>query len=89
MTSDFVIGLARQALENMLIISLPVLTVSLVVGLAISIFQAVTQLQETTLTFVPKIIVTFIALLIFGPWMINRITDFTREILQNIPNWIH
>jgi len=89
MTSDFVIGLARQALENMLIISLPVLLVSLVVGLAISVFQAVTQLQETTLTFVPKIIVTFIALLFFGPWMINKITDFTLEILQNIPNWIH
>lgn len=89
MTSDFVIGLARQALENMLIISLPVLLVSLVVGLAISVFQAVTQLQEATLTFVPKIIVTFIALLLFGPWMINKFTDFTLEILQNIPNWIH
>lgn len=88
MTAEFVIGLGRQALETMLMVSLPVLIVSLIVGVLISIFQAVTQIQEATITFVPKIIATFIALLIFGSWMIGRLSYLTREIFQNIPFWI-
>ncbi len=88
MTTEFVIGLGRQALETMLVLSLPVLMVSLVVGVIISIFQAVTQIQEATITFVPKIVATFLALLVFGGWMIARISDFTREIFHNIPFWI-
>lgn len=88
MTTEFVIGIGRQALEIMLMISLPVLLVSLVVGVIISIFQAVTQIQEATITFVPKIIATFLSLLIFGGWMISKITDFTRTILQNLPYWV-
>ncbi|MCX7823002.1 MAG: flagellar biosynthesis protein FliQ [Syntrophobacterales bacterium] len=88
MTSEFVIGLGRQALETMLMVSLPVLTVSLLVGVLISIFQAVTQIQEATITFVPKIIVTFLSLLFFGSWMMERISGFAREIFQNIPFWI-
>jgi flagellar biosynthetic protein FliQ len=87
-TAEFVIGLGRQALETMLMVSLPVLIVSLIVGVLISIFQAVTQIQEATITFVPKIIATFIALLIFGDWMIGRLSYLTREIFQNIPFWI-
>jgi len=87
-TAEFVIGLGRQALETMLMVSLPVLIVSLIVGVLISIFQAVTQIQEATITFVPKIIATFIALLIFGSWMIGRLSYLTREIFQNIPFWI-
>jgi flagellar biosynthetic protein FliQ len=87
MTEDFIIGFARQALEIMLIVSLPTLLVSLVVGVIISIFQSVTQIQEMTITFVPKIVVTFLSLLLFGPWMIEKLVGFTREILQNIPNW--
>ncbi len=89
MSFEFVIGLGRQALETMILVSTPVLMVSLVVGLVISIFQAVTQLQETTITFVPKIVATFLALLFFGGWMMNKLTDFTREIITNIPHWIH
>lgn len=85
MSEEYIIGFARQALETMLMMSLPVLLVSLVVGVIISLFQAVTQIQEMTLTFVPKIVATFISLLLFGAWMIERITDFTREILQNLP----
>ncbi len=88
MTPEFVIGLGRQALEIMLEVSLPVLLLSLIVGVIISIFQTVTQIQEATITFVPKIIVTFVSLLIFGGWIISKITDFTTYILENLPNWI-
>ncbi len=88
MTPEFIIGLGRQALETMLAVSLPVLLLSLLVGVIISIFQTVTQIQEATITFVPKIVVTFVSLLIFGSWMISKMTDFTRHILENFPNWI-
>lgn len=88
MTFEFVLGFGRQALETMLLVSLPVLLVSLVVGLLVSIFQSVTQIQEMTITFVPKIVVTFLALLLFGSWMMGRLTDFLREVIVNIPNWV-
>lgn len=88
MTAEFIMGLARQTLETLLWVSLPTLLLSLIVGLIVSIFQSVTQIQEMTLSFVPKIIITFLALLIFGSWMMTKLTDFTREILQNIPNWL-
>jgi flagellar biosynthesis protein FliQ len=88
MTEDFIIGFARQALETMLMMSLPVLVVSLVVGVIISLFQSVTQIQEMTLTFVPKIVATFLALILFGSWMIDKLLDFTRQILLNLPYWV-
>jgi len=88
MTPEFVIGLARQAIETMLMVSLPTLLMSLIVGVIISTFQAVTQIQEMTISFVPKIIVTFLSLLIFGGWMMSKLLDFTREIIQMIPLWI-
>jgi flagellar biosynthetic protein FliQ len=88
MTPDFIIGLARQAIETLLLVSLPTLLVSLVVGLLISLFQAVTQIQEMTISFVPKIVITFLSLLIFGAWMIGKLVDFTREMIQMIPHWI-
>jgi flagellar biosynthesis protein FliQ len=88
MTEDFIIGFARQAIETMLMVSLPVLLVSLVVGVIISLFQSVTQMQEMTITFVPKIVTTFLSLIIFGPWMIERITGFLREVLVNLPYWV-
>jgi flagellar biosynthetic protein FliQ len=87
MTEDFIIGFARQALETTLLVSLPVLLVSLIVGVIISLFQSVTQMQEMTLTFVPKIIAAFVSLVLFGPWMVGKLTDFTREILQNLAYW--
>ncbi len=89
MTDEFIIGFATQALETMLLVSLPTLLISLVVGVIISIFQSVTQIQEMTITFVPKIIVTFLSLLVFGAWMLEKIVGFTREILLNVPYWIH
>lgn len=87
MTEDFIIGFARSALETMLMVSLPVLLVSLVVGIIISLFQSVTQMQEMTITFVPKIIATFLSLIVFGTWMIERMTGFMREVLLNLPYW--
>ncbi len=88
MTSDFIIGLARQALETLILVSMPVLLVSLAVGLLVGIFQSVTQIQEMTVSFVPKIVLTFASLILFGSWMITKLLDFTREILQMIPQWI-
>ncbi len=89
MTPEFIIGLARQALETMLYVSMPVLAMSLIVGLIVSIFQAVTQIQEMTIAFVPKIVVSFLSLMVFGSWMIGKLLDFTREIITNIPQWVH
>ena len=68
-----------------LLIAGPMLAFGLVIGLVVSIFQAVTQIQEMTLTFVPKIIGIALALLIFLPWMINKLTDFTRHMIEMIP----
>ncbi len=89
MTPEFIIGLARQALETMLYVSMPVLAMSLIVGLIVSIFQAVTQIQEMTIAFVPKIVISFLSLMVFGSWMIGKLLDFTREIITNIPQWVH
>lgn len=88
MTPEFVIGLARQALETLLFVSMPALLLSLLVGLIVSIFQAVTQIQEMTIAFVPKIVVTFLSLMLFGSWMIGKMVDFTRELIINIPQYI-
>ncbi len=89
MTQQFVIGLARHSIELTLLISLPMLGLGLVVGLAVSVFQAVTQIQEMTLTFVPKILAVMLALLLTFPWMMNKMLDFTRELIVNIPAMIH
>ncbi len=86
MSYEFVISFGRHAVETMLMVSLPVLGLSMVVGLIISIFQSVTQIQEMTLTFVPKIVITFLALLFFGSWMLGKLSDFLREVIMTIPN---
>ena len=88
MTPDMVVALARQAIEVALFLALPMLGVSLVVGVVISVLQAATQIQEATLTFVPKILAMFLGLLIAFPWMMDKLTSFTRELLMNIPNYI-
>ena len=80
-----VVAIGREALMLTVMISGPLLLFALVVGLIISIFQAVTQIQEMTLTFVPKILAVALALLIFLPWMINMATDFTRHMFELIP----
>ncbi|EHJ48420.1 flagellar biosynthetic protein FliQ [Solidesulfovibrio carbinoliphilus subsp. oakridgensis] len=88
MTTDMVVALSRQAIETALFLALPMLGVSLVVGVIISVLQAATQIQEMTLTFVPKILSMFIALLIAFPWMMDKMLNFTRELLMNIPTYI-
>lgn len=88
MSSEFIMGLARQAIETTLMVSMPVLLLSLVVGVIISLFQAVTQIQEMTITFVPKIMVTFLAMLFLGGWMMEKMVGLAREILENFPHWI-
>ena len=86
MNYAFVIAFGRQAIETMLLVSLPVLGLSMAVGLIISVFQSVTQIQEMTITFVPKIFVTFLALLLCGSWMLGKLAGFLREVILNIPN---
>ncbi|MEF2965199.1 flagellar biosynthesis protein FliQ [Paenibacillus sp. M1] len=88
MSSDFIIGLAGQAVYTVLKVSAPMLLIGLVVGLIISIFQATTQIQEQTLAFVPKIIAVLLALLLFGPWILSTLVDFTYGILNNLSNYI-
>lgn len=77
MTQEFVLTVAREAILAALIIAAPLLVLSLVVGLGVSIFQATTQIQEPTLTFVPKIIAVFLGMLVFGSWMLNLLIQFT------------
>ncbi len=89
MTPELVVQLARRSFEATLLLSAPLLIFSLVVGLAISIFQAVTSIQEATLAFAPKIIAVMIALVIFFPWMMSYMGDFTREIFGMIATMRH
>ena len=85
MTPQMVVAIGREALILTVMIAGPMLLFGLIVGLVISIFQAVTQINEMTLTFVPKILAMALALLIFLPWMINMATDFTRHLFEMIP----
>ena len=85
MTPQMVVAIGREALMLTVMISGPLLLFALIVGLTISIFQAITQIQEMTLTFVPKILAVALALLIFLPWMINMATDFARHMFELIP----
>lgn len=88
MTQEFVIGFGRQSIELALMISLPMLGIGLLVGLIVSIFQAATQIQEMTLSFIPKIIAIFLALLFSFPWIMDKMLTFTREVFTNIPLYI-
>jgi len=83
MSQDIAIQLGREALFMVMLVSAPMLGLGLIVGVAVSIFQATTQIQEQTLVFVPKIIATFVAILIFGPWILGMLVDFTRELLMS------
>jgi len=88
MTPDSVITFAQQAIRTTILVSAPMLGLALVVGLAISIFQAVTQIQEMTLTFVPKILVVLLALLFFASWMLDQLIHFTVTTIEQIPYFI-
>ncbi len=88
MSPEFVVEFAKQAIILTIYLSMPMLGLGLLAGLIISVFQAVTQIQEMTLTFVPKIIAVFLGLLFAAPWMLDQLTTFTINILENIPMYI-
>lgn len=85
MTPESVMNIGRSAMEVTLMVSAPLLVVVLVIGLVVSIFQAATQINETTLSFIPKLVGVFAALLIAGPWMLTVMVDYMRQVLNNIP----
>lgn len=87
MTVDFVIGIMAEAIKVTLLISAPVLIVALIVGVAISLFQAVTQIQEMTLVFVPKILAVMVVLIAALPWMVSILLSYTHNLFVNIPNY--
>ncbi|MGE5371345.1 MAG: flagellar biosynthesis protein FliQ [Solirubrobacterales bacterium] len=88
MNESTVIGIAKEAMYHVILVSSPILGGSLLVGLVISILQATTQIQEQTLAFVPKIIAVFVIFIIFGPWMINLMVGFTNNLYADIPRLI-
>ncbi len=85
MSGDTVIQIGQEALIVVMIICAPMLGFGLSVGLLVSVFQATTSIQEQTLAFIPKIIAVFVAILIFGPWMLSLMTEFCRGLIVNIP----
>ena len=88
MSIDGVIHLGTEALYMVIKLSLPILAVALIVGVAISLLQAVTQIQEMTLTFVPKIVAVFICIAVAAPWLVETMVDYTRQIILSIPSAI-
>ena len=88
MTEGQVLDIARQALYTIILCSAPLLIISLVVGLVVSIFQTVTSIQEQTLTFVPKILGVFAGMLLFGAWMLNNMTDFMTRLWSDFSLYI-
>jgi flagellar biosynthetic protein FliQ len=88
MTSQTVLTLAQQALEVTVLISAPLLLTALAVGLLVSIFQAATQINEMTLSFIPKLLAIFGALILAGPWMLETMVDFIQRLYGSIPQMI-
>ncbi len=88
MSPDFVISLGQNAIILMLKVCGPLLGIGLLVGLVVSIFQATTQIQEQSLQFIPKLVATFIAMIVFGPWMLSLMLDFAKGIFGNLTSFI-
>ena len=88
MTPEYVVTVGRQALELMLVVSAPLLLVALAVGLAVSLLQAVTQINEATLSFLPKLVAISATLLVAGPWMISSLVEYLQRVLTGIPQAI-
>lgn len=89
MTTDIVMDIAREALFLILKCSLPLLLVSLVIGLLVSVFQTVTSIQEQTLTFVPKLLGIFLTLILAGGWILNNIVDFMTELVGLFSTYVN
>ncbi|MCD6490264.1 MAG: flagellar biosynthesis protein FliQ [Thermodesulfobacterium sp.] len=88
MTDTTILTLAKEAIKLCILISGPLLITALIVGLIISIFQAVTQIQEMTLTFVPKIVAMMLVFILTLPWALKKLVSFTENLILNIPNFI-
>lgn len=88
MSGDMAIQIGRDALAMVMLVSAPMLGLGLLVGVLVSIFQATTQIQEQTLAFIPKIVAVFAAILVFGPWMLSLMVDYTRELFLSLPNMV-
>ncbi|MEM5275344.1 flagellar biosynthesis protein FliQ [Cupriavidus taiwanensis] len=89
MTPETVMTIATQAMKMTLLLAAPLLLVALAAGLAVSLFQAATQINEMTLSFIPKLIALFATMVLAGPWMINAMVDYMREVFQSIPALAH
>ena len=85
MTPESVIAMGRTAMEVTLMVAAPLLLVALVIGLVVSIFQAATQINESTLSFIPKLLAVFATLVVAGPWMLDRMLDYMRALFAGIP----
>lgn len=88
MNPQLVLTIGREALTMLLMVSLPVLLAVLVVGLVVSIFQAITQIHENTLAFVPKLIAAVVVFAIAGPWMLSTLVDYIRRTIESIPSMV-
>ena len=88
MTPESVMTLGRQAMEITLMVAAPMLLVALIIGLIVSIFQAATQINEATLSFIPKLVGIFVALVVAGPWMLSVMLDYMRQVFTGIPNLV-
>jgi len=88
MDQNIIIDIAQRALLVVLYVSAPILGLSLIVGLAVSIFQATTQIQEQTMTFIPKILAVIVSIAVFGSWMLKTLIEYTRDLYMNINNYI-
>ncbi|HEX7985399.1 flagellar biosynthetic protein FliQ [Duganella sp. 1411] len=88
MTPESVMTMGRHAMEVTLMIAAPMLLVALIIGLVVSIFQAATQINEATLSFIPKLVGIFVALVVAGPWMLSVMLDYMREVFGGIPNLV-
>lgn len=88
MTPETVMTMGRQAMEVTLMVAAPLLLVALLIGLVVSIFQAATQINEATLSFIPKLVGVFVTLVVAGPWMLSVMVDYMRQVLTGIPSLV-
>jgi flagellar biosynthetic protein FliQ len=88
MTPEVVMDIGRQAVEMTLLLSAPLLLAALLIGLIVSVFQAATQINEQTLSFIPKLVGIFLILLLAGPWMLQIMVDYVRRLFESIPQLI-
>lgn len=88
MTPESVMTMGRQAMEITLMVAAPMLLVALIIGLVVSIFQAATQINEATLSFIPKLVGIFVAIVVAGPWILSVMLDYMRQVFTGIPNLV-